>query len=152
VIRLTGKPFSTQRAGWKHALQTPNSKLQKSSNHQAPRSFCFARSSEDRRRRIDQRVDQMFRDGLVAETERLLECGLDRNRTAVQALGYRQVIEHLRGVRSLPETIELVKTRTRQFAKRQMTWFRGQMELTWLNLEQSESADVIKDRLLRALG
>jgi tRNA dimethylallyltransferase len=53
----------------------------------------------------------------------------------MQALGYRQVIEHLRGRRTLAETMELVKIRTRQFAKRQLTWFRRQMRLDWISLE-----------------
>ena len=69
----------------------------------------------------------MFRRGLVAETEQLLKRGLAENKTAMQALGYRQVVEHLQGERSLEETIALVKIRTRQFAKRQMTWFRRQL-------------------------
>ena len=62
------------------------------------------------------RVDAMFQKGLVAETERMLAKGLGENRTARQALGYRQVIEHLAGERSLDQTVELVKIRTRQFA------------------------------------
>ncbi len=73
---------------------------------------------------INARVDEMFRRGLIAETEQLLKRGLEQNKTAMQAIGYRQVVEHLRGERPLAETIELVKTRTRQFAKRQLTWFR----------------------------
>jgi tRNA dimethylallyltransferase len=85
--------------------------------------------------RIEARVEEMFRRGLVAETEQLLKRGLAQNQTALQALGYRQVVEHLRGERSLAETIELVKIRTRQFAKRQMTWFRGQMDLEWIELK-----------------
>ena len=51
----------------------------------------------------------------------------------MQAIGYRQVVEHLRGERSLPETIELVKIRTRQFAKRQLTWFRRHGNWNGLN-------------------
>ena len=87
----------------------------------------------------------MFRLGWVAETETLLQRGLAQNRTAMQALGYRQITEHLRGVRSLPETIELVKLRTRQFAKRQMTWFRRQLPLTWISLDpQSSAEDVVR--------
>ena len=61
----------------------------------------------------------------------------------MQALGYRQIVEHLRGERSLAETIELVKVRTRQFAKRQMTWFRRQLQLTWINLEPQSSAEAV---------
>ena len=83
----------------------------------------------------------MFAKGLVAETESLLARGLEQNPTARQALGYRQVVEHLRGRRSLPETMELVKIRTRQFAKRQLTWFRRQMRLEWISLE-GQSAEM----------
>jgi tRNA dimethylallyltransferase len=81
----------------------------------------------------------MFRRGLVAETEQLLRRGLAENQTAMQALGYRQVVEHLQGKRPLPETIELVKIRTRQFAKRQMTWFRRRMGLTWFELNSNDA-------------
>ena len=76
--------------------------------------------------RIRVRVDEMFALGLLAETRQLLELGLGQNKTAMQAIGYRQCIEHLRGERPLPETIALVKQKTWQFAKRQMTWFRNQ--------------------------
>jgi tRNA dimethylallyltransferase len=69
----------------------------------------------------------------------------------MQALGYRQVVEHLQGRRSLAETIELVKIRTRQFAKRQMTWFKRQMNLEWLELKPGDAPDaaaaLVKARL-----
>ena len=125
VIRLTGKPFSEQRADWSHApvlhrLGDGGSRM----THQA-KFFGLARSAADLRKRIDARVDDMFRRGLVSETEALLKRGLGENKNAMQALGYRQVAEYLRGARSFPDTIELVKIRTRQFAKRQMTWFRA---------------------------
>jgi tRNA dimethylallyltransferase len=57
----------------------------------------------------------------------------------MQALGYRQVVEHLHGERSLVETIALVKLRTRQFAKRQMTWFRRQLNVNWISVEPEAS-------------
>src|ERR1017187_2925609 len=133
VIRLTGQPFSSQRANWQHATRN---------TQHAANCIGLARSSADLRQRIDARVDAMFRRGLVAETEALLKRGLAQNQTAMQALGYRQIVEHLRGERCLPETIALVKTRTRQFAKRQMTWFRRQLRLTWIALEPHASAEV----------
>ena len=141
VIRLTGKPFSAQRARWRPSAI---------SHHQ---SLCFglARSSADLHRRIDARVEQMFRAGLVAETEALLARGLAQNKTAMQALGYRQVVEYLRGERSLAETIDLVKIRTRQFAKRQMTWFRRQLPLAWIKVEPAEAAVDIAERLTREM-
>jgi tRNA dimethylallyltransferase len=142
VIRLTGKPFSEQRADW----NTPNSKLQ------TPNFFGFTRSSADLHKRIETRVDEMFRRGLVAETEQLLKRGLAENKTALQALGYRQVMEHLRGERSLAETIELVKIRTRQFAKRQLTWFRRKLTLDWTMLEPADNLNAVAEKILINAG
>jgi tRNA dimethylallyltransferase len=78
--------------------------------------------------RINRRVDDMFGSGLVEETRRLVERYGQLSRTARQAVGYREVIEHLEGHRDLVQTIEWVKNRTRQFAKRQLTWFRSLSE------------------------
>jgi tRNA dimethylallyltransferase len=80
----------------------------------------------------------MFSRGLVEETRHLLKHGLAENKTALQAIGYRQVVEHLRGERGLAETIELVKSRTRQFAKRQLTWFRRHGNCRWVELPAGE--------------
>jgi tRNA dimethylallyltransferase len=93
--------------------------------------------------RINARVDEMFRRGLVDETRELLQRGLEQNQTAMQAIGYRQVVEHLQGVRSLAETIELVKQRTRQFAKRQLTWFRRQLAPKWIELKPDEPLETV---------
>jgi tRNA dimethylallyltransferase len=142
VMRLTGKPFSAQRTQW-----------QPSSAHARPagssRFFCFSRSTAQLHARINARVEEMFRLGLVEETRRLLSRGLAQNQTALQALGYHQVVEHLHGVRSLEATIELVRARTRQFARRQMTWFRRQTAATWIHLEQDQPLEAVL-RLLRA--
>ena len=70
----------------------------------------------------------------------------------MQAIGYRQVVEHLRGERSLDETVALIKQRTRQFAKRQMTWFRRQLPVRWLEVNESESAEMIVNRIQSALA
>jgi tRNA dimethylallyltransferase len=137
VIRLTGKKFSEQRAEWKSKIQSP-----KSENF-----FALTRQSEDLHARINARVDEMFRRGLVAETEQLLKRGLAQNKTAMQAIGYRQVVEHLRGERPLAETIELVKSRTRQFAKRQLTWFRRQLDPEWIGLKPDEALENICENL-----
>ena len=109
VIRLTGKPFSEQRAEWQNTVPA--------------NFFLINRERDDLRTRIEARVDGMFAAGLVEETCSL-RVALKGNRVAQQALGYRQVIGHLRGEQDLPDTVALVKSRTWQFARRQMTWFR----------------------------
>jgi tRNA dimethylallyltransferase len=131
VVRLTGRPFSEQRAQWRSAHNEAEGRL-----------IGVTRPAGELVERIHKRVDDMFRNGLVAETKSLMERGLERNPTALQALGYRQVVEHLRGQRGLAETIELVKIRTRQFAKRQLTWFRRQMRLEWITLSGESGATV----------
>lgn len=144
IIRLTGKPASAQRAQWLKPASPP-------ALLQAP-IFVVRRAVDDLRSRIDARVDRMFAQGLVEETRRLVELGLAQNPTALQAIGYRQVVEHLRGERSLSETIELVKVRTRQFAKRQMTWFRGQLPAHWLDVAPDEQPARVASRIQEAFG
>jgi len=140
VIRLTGQPFSRQRAQWPERAPELRG-----------RGFGLQRQRSDLISRIDRRVEAMFTAGLVEETRRLLSLGLSANRTALQALGYRQVVEHLNGERGLRETIELVKMRTRQFAKRQLTWFRGQMDLHWIDVSANEPATETADKIQAAL-
>jgi tRNA dimethylallyltransferase len=131
VIRLTGKKFSDQRSEWKS--EASRQKLEK--------AFCFTRQPADTHARINARVDAMFARGLLEETRALLQHGLAENIFAMQAIGYRQVVEHLRGERGLAETIELVKSRTRQFAKRQLTWFRRHGNMEWIELNPEESPE-----------
>ena len=147
VIRLTGKPFSAQRDPWDAASGprgTPN-----------PRFIALLRSNSDLQSRINARVDAMFRHGLVAETEQLLKHGLAANQTALQAIGYRQVVEYLgrpaRPPAALVATVELVKIRTRQFAKRQLTWFRRHGNPTWLELKPGESLGAVAERISASL-
>lgn len=141
VIRLTGQPFSQQRAQWSERAPALRG-----------RAFGLQRTRDDLVRRIDRRVDAMFAAGLIDETRRLLAGGLEGNRTAMQAIGYRQVVEHLRGEHGRLETIELVKVRTRQFAKRQLTWFRGQLDLTWIDVAADDSPEKTADKIQAALN
>ena len=143
VIRLTGKTFSEQRALWKNASTSEDGglKMEDGQTGRPPSSliYCFTRSAADLHRRINVRVDDMFRRGLVDETRSLWQRGLADNKFALQAIGYRQVVEHLRGERDLAATIELVKIRTRQFAKRQLTWFRRHGHCVWVELTPDET-------------
>ncbi len=141
VIRLTGKKFSEQRARWG---ETPGEPVladgQPGSRGRSPHQcYCFTRPAPDLHARINARVDAMFARGLVEETRALLQHGLAENKTAMQAIGYRQVVEYLRDEHSLTETIELVKSRTRQFAKRQLTWFRRHGNMEWIELKPAEN-------------
>jgi tRNA dimethylallyltransferase len=137
VIRATGRPYSEQRAQWEQSVdEGPN-----------PRFFGLMRPRAELCHRIEVRVDAMFAEGLVAETEGLLQHGLAENRNALQAIGYRQVVEHLRGARSLAATVDWVKQATRQYAKRQMTWFRHQLPVHWIEIAPIESAESTAARI-----
>jgi tRNA dimethylallyltransferase len=152
VIRLTGKKFSEQKSRWGETPSSPNQKgmlgLDGLSPHQN-KIFCFTRPQTDLHTRINARVDEMFSRGLVEETRELLKHGLAENKSAMQAIGYRQVVEHLRGERNLSDTIELVKIKTRQFSKRQLTWFRRHGNCEWLELSPTDSVEAILPRLIR---
>ena len=142
VIRLTGKPFSAQRANWNPEVRSQKSEV----------IFCFSREPADLRARIEARVDAMFAGGLVDETRALLSLGLQQNRNAMQALGYRQVVAHLAGERGLAETIALVKTKTWQFARRQGTWFRSQLSVERVPLAADADATSVARGLLDRHG
>lgn len=90
-------------------------------------------------RRINRRVEAMFQRGLVEEVRRLTSGPLPLSSTARQALGYREVLDHLAGRYDLATTIELVKTHTRQFAKRQGTWFRSLKECRFVPVTEPMS-------------
>lgn len=141
VVILTGKSFSEQRALWPIGRPLPPMPVE------AP-LFGIKREPGDLKARISARTEQMFANGLVEETRRLLGMGLADNKTAMQALGYRQVAEYLRGERSLEETIALVKVRTWQFARRQMTWFKHQLPVVWVPVGADEPPAHIATRIL----
>jgi tRNA dimethylallyltransferase len=102
--------------------------------------------------RINRRVVQMFDQGLEAETQRLLELPRALSTTAAQAVGYREVIDCLAGRTSRDEAIGRVQARTRQFAKRQETWFRGLEEVQGVEVEPDEPAARVAERLLGGVG
>lgn len=84
------------------------------------------------REHIDQRVDKMMARGLAEEVRGLLDAGVPGNCTAMQAIGYKELTAALRGEQSLEAAAEEVKLRSRQYAKRQLTWFRRETNLKWI--------------------
>lgn len=84
--------------------------------------------------RINQRVDRMVQEGLIEEVEKLLARGYDCRYRSMQALGYKELVSYLQGDMDKEEAIELIKKRTRNFAKRQLTWFRNMKDVVWFDL------------------
>ena len=99
--------------------------------------------------RIDLRVDQMMKEGLLEEVSRLKKEGCHRGMVSMQGLGYKEILAYLDGEYPLEEAVRVLKRDTRHFAKRQLTWFRREQELTWVNKDQfSYQEDQILDYML----
>ena len=111
------------------------------------RVFVLDWPRADLYRRIDERVERMFAGGLVEEVRGLLGRPEPPGRTARQAVGYREVIEHLGGVRPLAPTIELVKQHSRQLAKRQITWFRSLSECRFVPIAEPFNGQALAERI-----
>ena len=136
VIRLTGRPYSEQRIGWEKLKRAPEN------------LFCINREVDVLNQRIHKRVDEMFSLGLIEETQILIKQGLRDNRNACQALGYRQVLDLLDGELSLESVVDKVKIKTRQFAKRQRSWFRNQMKCDLLDWPEDKNVDSFCELLI----
>jgi tRNA dimethylallyltransferase len=114
------------------------------------RQFGLIVSRAEMYRRIEERVDRMIAGGLVDEVKGLLERGYGDDLAAMKGLGYAQVAAHVRGEITLEEAVRLLKRDTRRFAKRQLTWFRADRRIEWVDVGRmggtSEAADFIRRR------
>ena len=103
---------------------------------ESPYNFAYYVLNMDRGRlyeRIDLRVDLMMKNGLLAEVEKLKEMGCTREMVSMQGLGYKEILDALEGTISLDEAVYIIKRDTRHFAKRQLTWFKREKEVTWVD-------------------
>jgi tRNA dimethylallyltransferase len=96
---------------------------------------------------IEERVEEMFSAGLIGEIERLLS--MNPSETPLQAIGYKEVIDHLKGERDIEETKRLVKKATKQYAKRQFTWFKREEHIHWVDITRLENHEDIFKKLKR---
>ena len=99
--------------------------------------------------RIDRRVDIMMQQGLLEEVTKLRDLGIPRDSTAMQGIGYKQIFGFLEGEYSLEEAVRLIKRDTRHFAKRQLTWFRREKEVHWVDIDQFGSGEELWDYMQR---
>ncbi len=101
--------------------------------------FVLTMNREELYRRIDLRVDQMLQEGLVAEVRALLAEGCRADMISMQGLGYKEIIRYLNNELSLEEAVYILKRDTRHFAKRQLTWFRREREVIWLDKDKNDN-------------
>jgi tRNA dimethylallyltransferase len=147
VFHATGKSIRELQS----AAQAFSLRMNSTGKLEACPAFGLNRQRADLYRRIEQRVDAQMAAGWLDEVRRLMGQGLEQNKTAMQAAGYRELVAHLRGELSLAEAVALIKTRTRQLARRQLTWFRREPGLIWIDVKPDESPTETAGRILQYL-
>jgi len=139
-----------------HATGSPISDLQKQWDTGRRRYDCvfigLSREKEDLSRRINARVKRMIELGLVEEVRALLAEPAGLSEQAAQAVGYAEIIAHLRGECSLEQAIERIKINTRRLAKKQRTWHRRWRDVIWFDIEADEPAEATAEKILRRLA
>ena len=109
--------------------------------------FVFTMDREKLYARIDDRVDGMVQAGLIEEVRRLQDAGLTAEDVSMQGIGYRQILRALDGEYSMEEAIRLIKRDSRHFAKRQLTWFRREKGVTWIDLDDFPDRNRLIDHM-----
>ncbi|MGH7680805.1 MAG: tRNA (adenosine(37)-N6)-dimethylallyltransferase MiaA [Candidatus Eiseniibacteriota bacterium] len=135
VHELTGRPVSALRRERRHQAM-PAIRI----GFRWPRPLLA--------RRIEDRIQDQLRDGFLEQTRRLAAAGLPERAPGLHTLGYRELLSHLRGERSLDEAVSMIALRTRQLAKRQETWFRGVEGVEWVDLESPDQFADAADRIV----
>jgi tRNA dimethylallyltransferase len=140
VFELTGRPLSALHREHREASGSLDA-IQIALDY--PRDDLYAR--------INARVDRMIEQGLVDEVRRLLEQGYGPHIERLRSLGYREIAAQLRGECELGAAIEQMKQNTRRYAKRQLTWFRGDPRIQWLRVEEQTTQAVLREGALDLL-
>jgi tRNA dimethylallyltransferase len=139
VYRATGQPISHQQLEFDEGRPAEERRV-----------FVLRRPRDVQHERINARVEEMLTRGLVDEVRGLTGDGRQLGRTASQAVGYREVIDYLAGVDDEATMAARIKTRTRQFAKRQGVWFRSLSECRWVDVEENASAESIAEVIAKS--
>ena len=118
---------------------------------ESPYEFCYFVLNDDRQLlydRIDLRIDKMLEDGLLEEVTALKNKGYTKDMVAMQGLGYKEFLDYLNGACTLEEAIYILKRDTRHFAKRQLTWFRRERDVIWVD---KNKYDHDEDKILNVM-
>ncbi len=121
----------------------------------SPYAFAYFVLNEKREllyQKIERRVDQMLAQGLLSEVEALKNMGCHKGMVSMQGLGYKELLSFLDGERTLPEAVSVLKRDTRRFAKRQLTWFRRERDVIWLDKQEFDyDTNAILERMVTIL-
>ncbi len=131
VYQLTDKPISSFHQGDEQPAAF------------TPLFFGLIRPRQDLYQRIEQRVDAMLSEGLIDEVRELQKMGYSMELNALRTVGYQEVWQYLCGILKYEEMVDAIKLHSRQYAKRQLTWFRRDPRIHWFDLEQFSREEVI---------
>jgi tRNA dimethylallyltransferase len=143
IFELTGKPIS-----YHQQLSSFNPQFSRLGR---VIMIGLRRKREELYKRINNRVDKMLEAGLVGEVKELLKKGYSENLNSLQGLGYKQIIGYLKGRYNFKEAVRLLKRDTRRFAKRQMTWFRKDKRITWVDIEGNNNGREVVNKIKKIL-
>jgi len=135
----TGRPMSAQVSDWETEAEEEYMVF---ALH-LPRDVLY--------QRINDRVDRMIAEGLIEEVEKILQSGVTRQAQSMQAIGYREIIAMLMGECTKEEAIETIKRNTRRYAKRQLTWFRRNKSIQWIDRLAFDDAESIADWIVQTV-
>lgn len=119
-----------------------------------PYNFIYFVLNDDRQKlydRIDLRIDEMMEQGLLQEVKELLDYGCTKDMVSMQGLGYKEFIPYFEGKCSLEESVSILKRDTRHFAKRQLTWFRREPSVTWIDKSDYKDEDALLEYMLQII-
>ncbi|NLP28107.1 MAG: tRNA (adenosine(37)-N6)-dimethylallyltransferase MiaA [Clostridia bacterium] len=139
VYKLTGRPFSQY-------------KIDDSQRYDIPYNLYYYVLNMNRSllyERINKRVDIMLEEGLIDEVKKLADMGCKANMQAMKGIGYKEILYYLQGSLTLKEAIEMIKKGSRNYAKRQLTWFRKDSRVRWINKDDFSSEEDIVNHILK---
>jgi len=102
--------------------------------------------------RINRRIDLMIETGLIEEAQMLLDRGYKWNLTALKAIGYKELRPYLQGETSLEEAVTILKRDSRHYAKRQMTWFRKDERIHWIEMSEDKKLEMLLEECLTVIA
>ena len=145
ILHETGKPMSYYNKNFRKETEEYNLVM-----------IGFTMDRAKLYSRINKRVDNMLEQGLIEEVKMLMDMGYTKDLVSMQGIGYKEVIDYLEGNIELNQMIEILKRNTRRFAKRQLTWFRRDNRIKWIDVDQFDSIDSISiylaDYILKSLN
>ncbi len=139
-IKLTGNPISAHN--------------EEQRSKESPYNYKYLVLNRDRAKLyeiINRRVDVMIDNGLIDEVKNLLDMGYTKDMVSMQGLGYKEIIAYLEGEYSLNDAIDILKRDTRHYAKRQLTWFKRERDVLWVNKDNFKDEEAIIDFMLENL-